>query len=96
MKKIRNKGSVDQGNFLANHERQCLNNNKRKGTPMIQDQNKSKHPKNHHKEVLQKPRYNQCYRTHPGKWRANTKICFKYGREGHFIKDCSEYSHSPR
>lgn len=54
-----NKGSVDQGNFLANHGKQCSNNNKRKGTSMVQYQNKSKRLKNHQKEFLQKLKCNQ-------------------------------------
>ena len=105
--KRRKIGSMDQGNFLANHERQCSNNNKRKGTPVIQDQNKSKCPKNHQNEVIQKPRYNQCGRTHPRGCRANTRTCFKCRGKGHFIEDyqrivCNkkrlmlEYLHSPK
>ena len=58
--------------------------------PVVQDQNKSKRPKNHQKEVPQKPKFNQCSITHPGECRANTKTCFKCGKEGHFIKDCPE------
>ena len=88
--KWRNKGSVDEGNFVANHERQRLNNNKRKGTPIVQDHNKSKCTKNHQKEVLQKPKCNQCGRTHPEECQANTITCFKCGRAWHFIKDCLE------
>ena len=65
--KQRNKGNVDRGNFVANHEKQRLNNNnKRKRMPVVQDQNKSKRPKNYKKKVLKKPRCNQCGRTHPG------------------------------
>ena len=41
--KRRNKGSVDQGNFVRQHS----NSNKRKGTSVAQDQSKSKRQKNH-------------------------------------------------
>ena len=76
--KRRNKGSVDQENFV---ERQRSNNNKRKGTPVVHDHSKSKRLKNHHKEVPQKPKCNKCGRTHTGACRANTKTCFKCGKE---------------
>ena len=59
--KRRNKGSVDQGNFVRQHS----NNNKRNGMSVVQDQSKSKCQKNHKKEVPQKPKCNQCGRTHP-------------------------------
>ena len=57
---------------------------------MVQDKSKSKRPKNHQKEVLQKPRCNQCGKTYPGECQANTRTYFKCGREGHFIKDYLE------
>ena len=76
--KQKNKRSIDKRNFQANHEGQHLNNN-RKGMLAIQDQNKSKRPKNHQKEVPKKPICNQCGRTHHGECRANTRTCFKCG-----------------
>ena len=78
---------MDQGNFV---ERQGSNNNKRNETPVVQDQSKSKRPKNHQKEVPQKPKCNKCGRTHPRECRANTRTCFKCGKEGHFIRECLE------
>ena len=57
---------------------------------MVQDQNKSKHPKNHHKEVPQKAKCNQYSKTHPGECRANTKTCFKCGKKGHFVRNYPE------
>ena len=57
---------------------------------MVQNQSKSKRQKNHQREVPQKPKCNQCDRTHPGDCRANTITCFKCGKDEHFIKACLE------
>ena len=101
--KRRNKESVEQGNFVKQHS----NNNKRKGTSVVQDQSKSKRQKNHQKEVPQKPKCNQYGRIHPGECRANTRTCFKCERKDTLLGTARkivrnkkrlmlEYSHSPR
>ncbi|PON80458.1 Zinc finger, CCHC-type, partial [Parasponia andersonii] len=32
----------------------------------------------------------KCRKTHSGKCRMESNLCFKYGKSGHFIKDCKE------
>ncbi|KAL5578375.1 hypothetical protein UlMin_020074 [Ulmus minor] len=63
------------------------NNNKRKGNFGGQKNGKGSGSQNK-KPNITYPTCKKCGKNHPGECRSGTNVCFIYGKEGHFAKNC--------